>query len=139
MTQQTLALGTARSPLSVAYGVGVDSTAMLVGYYQRGIRPDLIIFSAGPRGRSSLDALPRSPTNVFYDPVYAGTCCVRNASRLLLPRLTTSSAMRGRRIAQPVTRNRIGCMNWLGCIFNAANTNESIQNRTANRGHRRNW
>lgn len=22
----------------------------------------------------------RSPTNVFYDPVYAGTCCVRNAS-----------------------------------------------------------
>jgi len=45
MTQQTLALGTARSPLAVAYGVGVDSTAMLVGYHQRGIRPDLIIFS----------------------------------------------------------------------------------------------
>ena len=22
----------------------------------------------------------RSPTNVFYDPIYAGTCCVRNAS-----------------------------------------------------------
>ena len=22
----------------------------------------------------------RSPTNVFYDPAYAGTCCVRNAS-----------------------------------------------------------
>ena len=22
----------------------------------------------------------RSPKNVFYDPVYAGTCCVRNAS-----------------------------------------------------------
>lgn len=34
MTQQTLALGTARSPLSVAYGVGVDSTlpSMLTPY-----------------------------------------------------------------------------------------------------------
>lgn len=46
MTQQTFALaGAATSPLSVAYGLGVDSTAMLVGYHQRGIRPDLIIFS----------------------------------------------------------------------------------------------
>lgn len=35
----------ARQPLCVAYGVGVDSTAMLVGYWRRGIRPDLIIFS----------------------------------------------------------------------------------------------
>ena len=25
----------------------------------------------------------RSPTNVFYDPAYAGTCCVRNASHWL--------------------------------------------------------
>lgn len=32
-------------PLVVAYGVGVDSTAMLVGFHQRGIRPDLILFS----------------------------------------------------------------------------------------------
>lgn len=46
MIQQTLELGGAgRSPLSVAYGLGVDSTAMLVGYHQRGIRPDLVIFS----------------------------------------------------------------------------------------------
>ena len=29
-------------PLVVAYGMGVDSTAMLVGLRQRGIRPDLI-------------------------------------------------------------------------------------------------
>ena len=34
-----------RSPLVVAYGLGVDSTAMLVGYRQHGIRPDLILFS----------------------------------------------------------------------------------------------
>jgi hypothetical protein len=33
------------SPLVVAYGMGVDSTAMLVGYYQRGIRPDLILLA----------------------------------------------------------------------------------------------
>ena len=32
-------------PLVVAYGVGVDSTAMLVGLKQRGIRPDKITFA----------------------------------------------------------------------------------------------
>lgn len=32
-------------PLIVAYGVGVDSTAMLVGLHQRGERPDLILFA----------------------------------------------------------------------------------------------
>lgn len=36
---------TVRQPLVVAYGLGVDSTAVLVGYWLRGIRPDLIIFS----------------------------------------------------------------------------------------------
>lgn len=34
-----------KSPLVVAYGLGVDSTAMLVGYWRRVIRPDLIVFS----------------------------------------------------------------------------------------------
>jgi len=34
-----------RAPLMVAYGVGVDSTAMLVGMHQRGIRPDAILFA----------------------------------------------------------------------------------------------
>jgi len=33
------------SPLVVCYGLGVDSTAVLVGLYARGIRPDLIIFA----------------------------------------------------------------------------------------------
>lgn len=32
-------------PLVVAYGAGVDSTAMLVGMHQRGERPDLILFA----------------------------------------------------------------------------------------------
>lgn len=32
-------------PLVVAYGGGVDSTAMLVAMYRRGIRPDLILFA----------------------------------------------------------------------------------------------
>ena len=32
-------------PLVVAYGQGVDSTAMLVGMWRRGIRPDLILFA----------------------------------------------------------------------------------------------
>jgi hypothetical protein len=34
-----------KQPLVVAYGVGVDSTAMLVAMHQRGIRPDLILFA----------------------------------------------------------------------------------------------
>lgn len=32
-------------PLVVAYGAGVDSTAMLVGMHRLGIRPDLILFA----------------------------------------------------------------------------------------------
>jgi hypothetical protein len=32
-------------PLVVAYGMGVDSTAVLVGLHQRGERPDLILFA----------------------------------------------------------------------------------------------
>src|SRR4051812_35822912 len=32
-------------PLVVAYGLGVDSTAMLVEFARRGVRPDLILFA----------------------------------------------------------------------------------------------
>lgn len=32
-------------PLIVAYGLGVDSTAMLVEFAHRGIRPDMILFA----------------------------------------------------------------------------------------------
>jgi 3'-phosphoadenosine 5'-phosphosulfate sulfotransferase (PAPS reductase)/FAD synthetase len=32
-------------PLVVAYGLGVDSTAMLVEFALRGIRPDMILFA----------------------------------------------------------------------------------------------
>src|SRR3954464_7393437 len=32
-------------PLVVAYGAGVNSTAMLVEFARRGIRPDLILFA----------------------------------------------------------------------------------------------
>ena len=43
-----------------------------------------------------------SPTNVFFDPVYAGTCCVRNASHWMpipsAPNVTdqTRAAARGK-------------------------------------------
>jgi 3'-phosphoadenosine 5'-phosphosulfate sulfotransferase (PAPS reductase)/FAD synthetase len=33
------------SPLVVAYGLGVNSTAMLVEFAARGVRPDLILFA----------------------------------------------------------------------------------------------
>ena len=35
----------ADGPLTVAYGMGVDSTAMLIGMVKRGIRPDLVTFA----------------------------------------------------------------------------------------------
>lgn len=48
-TRAQLALGLtdapAAAPLVVSYGVGVDSTALLVALYRRGIRPDLILFA----------------------------------------------------------------------------------------------
>jgi hypothetical protein len=58
--QTTLALAaTGRSPLAIAYGVGVDSTAMLVGYAARGIRPDLILFSdVGAEKEGTYEYLP---------------------------------------------------------------------------------
>src|SRR5687767_7702431 len=33
------------APLAVAYGLGVDSTAMLIEFVNRGIKPDLILFA----------------------------------------------------------------------------------------------
>ncbi|MTJ93579.1 MAG: hypothetical protein F8N36_12045 [Desulfovibrio sp.] len=34
-----------KPPLVVSYGMGVDSTALLVEMHNRGIRPDLILFA----------------------------------------------------------------------------------------------
>jgi hypothetical protein len=46
LVQQQLQFEDARpAPLVVSYGVGVDSTAMLVGLHLRGIRPDAIVFA----------------------------------------------------------------------------------------------
>ncbi len=45
MNQSTLVFGIVKVPLVVCCGVGVDSVAILVGYYKRGIRPDLVIFA----------------------------------------------------------------------------------------------
>ena len=56
--QARLAFG-ARAPLVICYGLGVDSTALLVGYAQRGIRPDLILFSdVGAERQATYDYLP---------------------------------------------------------------------------------
>lgn len=43
--QQNLPYCQAKAPLIVCYGMGRDSTAMLVGMWQRGIRPDYIVFA----------------------------------------------------------------------------------------------
>ena len=59
MKQATLQFD-APEPLVVAYGIGVDSTAMLVGYQQRGIRPDLILFSdVGAEREATYEYLPK--------------------------------------------------------------------------------
>lgn len=41
----TTAIQAPRTVIIVSYGMGVDSTAMLVGMWQRGIRPDFILFA----------------------------------------------------------------------------------------------
>ncbi|MFY2658636.1 phosphoadenosine phosphosulfate reductase [Achromobacter xylosoxidans] len=49
----------ARPPVVVAYGVGIDSTAVLVGMQQRGERPDLILFAdTGDEKQATYDYLP---------------------------------------------------------------------------------
>jgi hypothetical protein len=48
------------APLVVSYGVGVDSTAMLVAMQQRGIRPDAILFA---------DTKAEKPETYAYIPV----------------------------------------------------------------------
>ncbi len=58
LVQHAFSFG-AREPLVVCYGVGVDSTAMLVGYRQRGIRPDLILFAdVGAERQETYDYIP---------------------------------------------------------------------------------
>lgn len=52
-------LGEVKAPIAVAYGGGVDSTAMLVGLAQRDIRPDLILFAdTGSEKQETYDFLP---------------------------------------------------------------------------------
>lgn len=43
--QTTFTYHNSHQPLVVCYGMGRDSTAMLVGFKQRKIRPDLILFA----------------------------------------------------------------------------------------------
>lgn len=51
--------GEVKQPLVVAYGLGVDSTAMLIGMHQRGMRPDLILFAdTGNEKQETYDYLP---------------------------------------------------------------------------------
>ncbi|WP_146186611.1 hypothetical protein [Pedobacter sp. HMWF019] len=48
-----------RQPLVVAYGLGVDSTAVLVEFQRRGIRPDAILFAdTGNEKQETYDYLP---------------------------------------------------------------------------------
>lgn len=59
--EYTLALdfGGAPAPLVVCYGMSRDSTALLVGLQQRGIRPDAILFAGvGVERQATYDFLP---------------------------------------------------------------------------------
>lgn len=59
--QEALALdfGGASAPLVVYYGMGRDSTALLVGLQQRGVRPDAILFAdVGAERQATYDFLP---------------------------------------------------------------------------------
>src|ERR1700758_3384228 len=62
-------------PLVVAYGLGVDSTAMLIEFARRGIRPDLILFA---------DTGGEKPETYAYLPVIQ-----RFLARVGFPRVVT--------------------------------------------------
>ncbi len=48
------------APIVIALGMGVDSTAMIVGLWRRGIRPDLILFSdVGAERERTYDFIPK--------------------------------------------------------------------------------
>ncbi|MCH9837497.1 hypothetical protein K0U83_17670 [bacterium] len=48
-----------RTPVVVSYGLGVDSTAMLIGLHARGIKPDAILFAdTGAEKDATYDYLP---------------------------------------------------------------------------------
>ena len=62
ITQYHLFAPTPREPpLVVAYGLGVDSTAMLIGLKHRGIRPDLILYA---------DVGGEKPETYLYAPIF---------------------------------------------------------------------
>lgn len=50
-----------KQPLVVAYGMGVDSTAMLIGLRHRGVRPDMILFA---------DTGGEKPETYLYAPIF---------------------------------------------------------------------
>jgi hypothetical protein len=62
-----------RAPLVVSYGVGVDSTAMLVAMHRRGLRPDLILFAdtgaEKPETYAYLDTIGAWLARVGFPPV----------------------------------------------------------------------
>jgi 3'-phosphoadenosine 5'-phosphosulfate sulfotransferase (PAPS reductase)/FAD synthetase len=68
-----------KAPVVVAYGVGVDSTAMLIGMQQRGERPDLILFAdTGDEKPSTYAYLPT--INAWLDRVgFPSVTVVKNA------------------------------------------------------------
>lgn len=56
---QQLSLYPAKEPLIVAYGLGVDSTAVLVELYNKNIRPDAILFAdTGDEKKETYNYLP---------------------------------------------------------------------------------
>jgi 3'-phosphoadenosine 5'-phosphosulfate sulfotransferase (PAPS reductase)/FAD synthetase len=60
-------------PLVVAYGLGVDSTAMLIEFARRSIQPDLILFAdtgaEKPETYAYLDVIQPWLQNVVFPPV----------------------------------------------------------------------
>ena len=60
ITRQLNLFTAPRQPLVVAYGVGVDSTAVLVEFVRRGIRPDVILHA---------DVGAEKPETVHYIPI----------------------------------------------------------------------
>lgn len=83
-------------PLVVSYGMGVDSTAMLIGLAARGIVPDLILFA---------DTGGEKPETYEYLPIIQAWCAKVGFPQVTVVRRLPTSGKNGRKVYDTLEAN----------------------------------
>ena len=85
-----------QQPLVISYGMGVDSTAMLMGLAARGIVPDLILFA---------DTGGEKPETYEYLPVINAWCAKAGFPQVTVVRRLPTSGKNGRKVYDTLESN----------------------------------